>query len=339
MRYPLPLFITFLLIGACSSTPDSDPESKGLGMEINTENELDLSGGIVRDRELPIGAFLNEIGLRVQSWTQAHMNSDQEQLRLLTEVLEFECAKRQGEIVQQLETGPPRNRALAAIALGFAKRRTILSNDFVPTEIDKRDGSLGPLLAAIDDSEPKVAANALMALGILAHPETPLMPIAGALENALEVDVRSNAAFAISAVAGAARKLADAGGEDLSEQQRQVARQACVHGLTDVDVGVRTQSAASLGFVGNAESLAFLGDRLDEETALVAQAASVAIARLGAQNPMLKGRAAQLLVGQLDEVRPSRRDTLIYALSALAGRHLGNKTNVWHNWASRLPTS
>lgn len=334
MRF-LPILL--LLAAACSSTSPTDADApEGLGTAIDTEEYMEVSS-IERAKALPIGAFLNEVGLRVQSWTVARLEGDKEQQRLLGEVLEFECARRQDELIEQLETGPPRNRALAAVALGFAKRKTEIRNDFSTEIIDKGARSLGPLLSAVDDEDPKVAANALMGLGILARPETPLEPIVRALTDSDVVAVRSNAAFAMTAIVKAARMRADRDGEALSEGQLLMAREACILGLNDGDLAVRTQCAAALGLIGDSQSIAFLGDRLDDEVALVSQAASVSLARIGLDNPKLKGRIARLLADRLDRVRPTRRETVLYGLILLAGRQMGDSTEVWQDWARRLP--
>ena len=338
MRFPIALL---LLLTACTaSQPKDDPgKPDSLGKEIETEDYIAMGPGIQRAHELPIGAFLGEVGKRIQAWSRARLDGDDDQLRLLSEVLEFECAKRQGELIEQLESGPPRNRALAAVALGYAKRQNQLQNDLSTIQIDKGSTSLGPLLAAIDDPDPKVAANALMGIGILERPETPLEPITRALSEGTTASVRSNAAFAITAIAKAARGVHRGGGQDLDEDQRTLGRSACVHGLGDADLGVRVQCAAALGLLGNESTIAFLGDRLDDEVALVSQAASVALVRLARDDTKLKGKVARLLANRLDNVRPTRRDTVLYGLVLLAGRQMGDSTEVWQDWARRLPSS
>lgn len=335
MRLPILLTLT---LAACSSTPDAPAEDgTDLGLAIDTTDFVEVGPGIERSRELPIGAFLNEIGQRVQGWSRARFEGDAEEERLLGEVLEFETARRQGELIEQLETGPTRNRALAAVALGFAKRKTEYKNDFSTVEVDKGKISLGPLLAAIDDPEPEVAANALMGLGILARAETPLEPILVALTDSEFSSVRSNAAFALTGIIKQARVAADRSNTTLSEGQMTMVREACILALSDADFAARTQCSAVLGLVGDERSLPFLGDRLDDEVELVAQSAAVALARIGLDHPELKGRVARLMSGRLDRVRPSRRASVLAGLVLLAGRHMGDSTEVWQDWARRLP--
>jgi len=333
--------LLFLLTCACASPAENaEPENTAsLGAKIETEDYIDVSAGIERARELPIGAFLGEVGKRVQGWTRARLDGNDEQLRLLGEVLEFECVRRQDEIIQQLESGAPRNRALAAVALGFARRQTRLNNDFSEVEVDRGALSLGPLLAAIGDPDPKVAANALMGLGVLARPDTPLAPITIPMIDSVDAAVRSNAAFALTAIVKASIDRERSGDAPLEIGPVELAREACIRALGDSDLGVRTQSAAVLGLIGGKEAIPFLGDRLDDEVALVGQAASMALVRLGRDNPELKGRVARLLADRLDLVRPSRRDTVLYGLVLLAGRQMGDSAEIWQDWARRLPSS
>jgi len=332
--------LLLLLTCACASPKEATPnDGKSLGAGIDAPDYIDVGPGIERARELPIGAFLGEIGRRVQGWTRARVSGDEEQLRLLGEVLEFECVRRQSEIIEQLESGAPRNRALAAVALGFARRQMKLKNDLSEEVVDRGALSLGPLLAAVADPDPKVAANALMGLGILARADTPIAPIAGVLIDSEDAASRSNAAFALTAVAKAGNDALKAGGEGLDAAQIELGREAAIRGLSDADLGVRAQCAASLGILGNKDSVAFLGDRLDDEVDFVGQAASIALVRLGRDQPELKGRVARLLAGRLDLVRPTRRSTLLYALVLLSERQMGDSSEVWQDWARRLPAS
>lgn len=334
------LSLLFFLTAACASSKQApEPPSGSLGKPVEAEEYLSVGPGIERARELPIGAFLGEIGRRIQGWTRARIEGDAEELRLLGEVLEFECVRRQDELIEQLESGAPRNRALSAVALGFARHETHLKGDLSEEVIDRGERSLGPLLAATEDPAPKVAANALMGLGILARPETPLAPIADALIDSPDPTIRSNAAFALSAIAKAGDDEAKAEGQGLTPLQLELGREAATRGLSDADLGVRAQCAASLGILGNKETIPFLGDRLDDEIDLVGQAASIALVRLGRDKPELKGRVARLLASRLDLVRPTRRNTLIYALVLLSERQMGDSTEIWQDWARRLPTS
>ena len=228
-----------------------------------------------------------------------------------------------------------RNRSVAAVALGFTNRMDVLRADFSTTPVDKGAEALSPLLNAISDPDPEVSANALMGLGILARPETPLGPICNALDGASEPIRRGNAAFALSGILEAADNRA----EGIEVERADLVRTVCLRALSDSDLSVRTQCAAVLGLVGNGDTIAHLGDRLDDEVALVGQAAGTALVRMTRKDPTYKGRVARLLVGRLDMVRPTRRDTVIYSLVLLAGRHLGNDTEVWKDWATNLPAS
>jgi len=332
------LLALILALSACASPPADGPEpasAPGIGAGIDAPEYLDVPTTIERAEDLPIGAFLGEVGSRVQAWTTARVYGDKERERILGQVLEFECAKRQRELIEQLQTGPVRNRKLAAVALGFTNRLNVLQPDNTTRAIDKGAEALGPLLGAIGDPDAEVSANALMGLGILARPETPLGPVCAALDGSEEPWRRGNAAFALSAVLEAAHGHEDGIGEDRTS----LARDASLRNLDDSDLSVRAQCAASLGLVGDADSLAHLADYLDDEVTLVGQAAGRAMVRLAREDPTLKGRVARLLSHRLDLVRPSRRDVVLTALVLLAERHLGNDAEVWKDWAQNLPSS
>lgn len=326
------LLLASLALAACSTPPESAPSSTDpLGGVLDAPEFLDVPTEIARAQELSIGAFLGEVGVRVEAWTAARLNGDEERERLLRQVLQFECSKRQRELVDQLQTGPVRNRSLAAVGLGFTNRRSVLQADLTTIEVDSGAEALGPLLGAISDPDPEVSANALMGLGILARPETPLGPLCAMLVGAEEPWRRGNAAFALSAILEASDE------EAIDPERAALAREACLRALSDSDLSVRAQCAASLGIVGDGESLAFLGDALDDDVALVGQAAGTALVRLARAEPTWKGRVGRLLAARLDLVRPTRRDTVIYALVLLAGRHLGEDAEVWQDWARNLP--
>ena len=160
------------------------PDPRAIGNAIESAEYLDVPTTIERAEDLPIGAFLGEVGSRVQAWTSARLAGDKERQRILGQVLQFECTKRQRELIEQLQTGPVRNRSLAAVALGFTNRMDVLQPDLTTKRVDKGAEALGPLLGAISDPDPEVSANALMGLGILARPETPLGPVLAVLDGA-----------------------------------------------------------------------------------------------------------------------------------------------------------
>ncbi|MDF1798812.1 MAG: hypothetical protein P1V81_06525 [Planctomycetota bacterium] len=337
MRLPLTSLALALALAACSSTPtdENGNELPDIGAPVKADKFLDVPTTIEHADTMTIGAFLGEVGYRIQAWSSAKFAGDGERARILRQVLEFECTKRQAELIAQLESGPARNRSVAAVALGFTNRMDVLRADFSTTPVDKGAEALSPLLNAISDPDPEVSANALMGLGILARPETPLGPICNALDGSAEPIRRGNAAFALSGILEAAAKRE----EGIEIERADLVRTVCMRALSDSDLSVRTQAAAVLGLVGNGDTIAYLGDRLDDEVALVGQAAGTALVRMTRRDPTYKGRVARLLVGRLDMVRPTRRDTVVYSLVLLAGRHLGNDTEVWRDWAKNLPAS
>jgi hypothetical protein len=332
MRY---LSFCLLLLAACTSTGKKTTDgSQGLPSEIATEDYMDAGDHLALPSDLPIGAFLSDISNRIQAWSNARQKGDHEMERLLENVLKFDCLKRQGELIYQLEAGPARNRSLAAVALGFTNAHVIVDPDSNRDLIDRGASAISPLVAASMDENKQVAANALMGLGLLARIETPLGPICNALDSSTEVEVRTNASFALMSILDASSNCK----EDFSTAQLTMVRESCQRSLVDQDLSVRLHCSATLGLAGNGESVASLGDRLDDDVAYVGQAAATSLARLGKDQPKLKGRIARLLAASLDRVRPSRREIVMMGLILLAEGKVGDETEDWMNWASRLPS-
>jgi HEAT repeat protein len=324
----------FLFLASCASSgSNSTGGGKALPSSIETEQYVNMSARISADGEPSIGQFLSDVSNRVQAWSNARYQGNEEQVRLLEGVLKFNCLQRQAELIHQLETGPPRNRSLAAVALGFTNSHVIIDPDKSLDLIDRGALAVSPLLFATMDDDAEVAANALMGLGILGRIETPLEPICNALDTSPNTSVRSNASYALIGILGASKNVRT----DFSESQQTIVRESCQRGLTDTDMSVRTQSAAALGLVGNADSIPHLGDRLRDEVSIVAQSATTALARLGRDNASFKGRVARLLSGSLDRVLPTRRETILVGLIMLAEANLGKETVEWVDWAARLP--
>jgi hypothetical protein len=323
-----------LLLASCTASgKNSSGEINSLPSSIETEQYVNMNARISADEEKPIGAFLSEVGNRVQAWSNARYQGNDEQVRLLEGVLKFECLQRQAELIVQLETGPPRNRSLAAVALGFTNSHVIIDPDKSLELVDRGALAVSPLLSATMDENAQVASNALMGLGILGRVETPLEPICDALDTSPNGAIRTNASYALLGILGASKNIAT----DFAIAQLEMVRESCQRGLTDTEMSVRTQTAAALGLVGNAESIPHLGDRLSDEIPIVAQSATTALARIGRDQQNLKGRVARLLSSRLDLVQPTRRETLLVGLVMLAETNLGEETEKWVDWAAKLP--
>jgi len=259
-----------------------------------------------------IGYFLANFDKSVRRWNELKLGPGTERdvrtLRALEANLGKRARERQPELVTVVESSAPGNRGVAAIALGFAGDPAAIS----------------PLVAALDDPNPDVVQKVLLGIGILGDPATPLDPITALLERAADPWTRNNAAYALQC-------LVANGARDPSIDE------ACRLALIDQEPGVRAQAASILGMLRDAESISFLGDLLLDEEPLVSRASMTALVHIGLEHAEEKGRVARLLVDALDRLKGSLRQNLIFELSRLADRNLGNDTSPWREWAYRMP--
>jgi HEAT repeat protein len=216
---------------------------------------------------------------------------------------------RQKELIAEVESGPPRNRSIAASALGFTRGEQVLS----------------PLLAALHDADPDVVHNALLALALVQMPATPLEPLADVLATHADAHTRANAAYAI-------RTVLEAGG---------TAGPAVVNtvrlALADSEPLVQVQAALALGLVHDADSIEPLSNLLHDSMPLVSLSASQALVLIGASNDQVKGKVARVLALAYEQGKGRERDIALRGLIALSGQNLGEESKAWTDWARRLP--
>jgi HEAT repeat protein len=259
-----------------------------------------------------IGFFLTEFDASLRAWTNLRLagtsQKDQRALRVLESDLLKRASDRQSEIVDELRSGPPQNRAIAAAALGFTEDPEVMTE----------------LLAALGDRKGDVVSNALLGLGLLAQPDTPCGQIERLLETSSDAWTRSNAAFAL-------QRIAAAGGRPAGLVD------ACRRALTDTEPGVRAQAATTLGIAVDAGSVDALDDLLYDDLPLVSSSAAHALASIGLEDLEQKGPAARALVRGLDRVPGRHRNDVLRALVRLNGANLGEGAEPWQEWAARLP--
>ena len=258
------------------------------------------------------GLYLAELDSRLRAWNALKASTrpaDSAKLRAVEQELTLFTRQRGPELIEELQGGPPRHRRIAALGLGFTDDAA----------------ALGPLLAALDDTDREVVDNALAGLGRLADPETPLGPVLDQLRHAPDADTRRNAAYATL-------RVLTAGGEEPS------AVEVCRLALYDGEPSVRVQAAACLGQLEDGEALPLLADCLDDEFDLVAVACGRAIVHIGTVVPEEQGEAARLLVEAAIEARGRRRELLRRELLRLSGTDRGpDLEEDWREWAHRLP--
>lgn len=259
-----------------------------------------------------IGYFLARFDRSLVQWSELKLGTsnarDQNTLRILEQNMQKRARDRRDELVLELESGAPVNRRIAAAALGFTHDPSVL----------------GPLLASLPDPDPELVQKTLLAIGVLALPETPLGGILERLRSDPEAWTRNNAAFALLGIARA--------GSSTSELAP-----GCRAALSDAEPGVRAQCASTLGVLADADSVAHLAELLHDDANLVALAAATSLARIGREHAEQKGTVARALASALDQVRADRRGHILGALRWLAGVDLGEDARPWLEWAHKLP--
>jgi HEAT repeat protein len=259
-----------------------------------------------------IGFFLASFDRSLAQWSELKLGSagvrEQKTLRTLEENMQERARKRRDELLTELEGGVPVNRRIAAAALGFTHDPSVL----------------GPLLASLSDPDPELAQRTLLALGVLALPETPPGGILERLQHDRDAWTRNNAAYALLAIARAGSTA-----PELAE--------GCRAALSDSEAGVRAQCASTLGMLADPGSVQRLSDLLQDEANLVALAASASLAQIGRKHPEQKGAVARAMAAELDAVRADRRQHLMQALRWLSGTDYGPDASEWLAWAHKLP--
>jgi hypothetical protein len=299
-RHGAPILLFLAAAWGCQS-PQRDPLAEATPYTPPVPEEPDA-----------IGFFLADFDASLRAWTRLELTAssevDERRLRTLEQDMWRRASERVDELIDVLQFGAPKNREVAAAALGFSGQPS----------------AQGPLLAALSDSEPVVVQHALLRLGLLALPDTPCAQICYHLRNHPDPWTRNNAAFAL-------QRIVQAGG------RAEGVLEACREGLYDPEPGVRAQTAACLGLLVDTESLTPLGDKLFDDTPLVVGAAAASLSRIAREKLEHKGVVARLLADALDRVDPAQRRSLIHQLERLSGLDLGTEARDWKEWAYRLP--
>ena len=209
-------------LAACNSSGGQQAPANGQEVEwIGPDGPEPYDPNITKDRRLA-GAVLADVDKSLRIWVNITLTGnsakDGSTLNIVEADLRRKVRAKLLVIVEQLETGPPINRQIAAAALGFSGDPKTLS----------------PLLAALEDDSPDVVANALLGLSVLADPDTPRILVAAELEDVNQpFNVRSQAARALRAV----------GLYDLGEADRAAVIRAARAALGDANEGLRPTGA------------------------------------------------------------------------------------------------
>ncbi|MHC5012873.1 MAG: HEAT repeat domain-containing protein [Planctomycetota bacterium] len=298
------LFLPALLSGCASTGSDGEP--------VEFPSIEGKFAQVAVDDPDTVGYLMTQLDQNVQAWSNlkggARTEEEERKLRGIESWIRGQVRLHLGDVIEQLESGPRNNRAVAAVALGFSQLEEAQS----------------PLLNALEDPDPLVVGNALLGLGKLAMPDTPLAQLCYRLRFDPDPAVRRNAAYALKCIA-------EAGGWD--ECAVESARDA----LTDAEPSVRGMAAVTLALIGDAESLQALNDLLYDEEDFVFAAAATSIAEIGRSHEAHTGEAARILVAVFGKGDKDRRWRVQYELSRLRGENLGEEVEAWRDWAYRIP--
>ncbi len=298
----LALFV--LSTGCATDGADSDL--------VDDEQTFEALGPATRASD-SLGKYLTDLSSSMNAWQRKTMNAttnDERHEQALLEINIRETVRnRQDEILTELETGPAKNRIIAAAAIGF-------SDD---------PAMLGPLVVALDDRNEKVVSNALLGLTVLNSPETPMSRIAELIKYGEDPKTRWSAS-------NCARSLIEAGAEGAPVLG------AARSGLTDIEEPmVRTQCALILARLEDVESIDALSLLLYDEAPIVSVSAARSLSYIGRRVDKAKGDAARALVAALGQEDRELRLRIHPSLVELSHRDYELDMVEWNRWVARLP--
>lgn len=313
------LLLSALALSGCASSGPKDEGKEPVPIQAWSPGMLDID-------KAP-GILLLRIDLSLKAWNKLFLTAsdqtDAQKGRALEENLAYLATRHQELLITQLESGPSKNRQVAALALGFSRDISLPSDANAPG-INKRVDPLGPLLASLQDPEHLVAANAAFAIGLLAKAETPTAGLVEMLERSPEPKGRSNAAWALY-------KVLASGGD--SQGVLGPARR----GLTDTEPAVRASCCLVLATAMAVDAVDDLALLLYDSENHPAVAASRALAYIGSRDERAKGACARALTSCLPKVRSAVRKRVLAVLQHLSGRNYGqNDDEEWIKWAHGL---
>jgi HEAT repeat protein len=309
----LALLCAALLVAACKS--NEDPRENGVRAAPDLIELSDRPVELADDRAP--GAILADFDGQIRRWNEFALSNraeDQRKRRRLEDFLRVMARKHLELLDQELSSPNSRHRAIAASAIGFSGEL----------------GLSGALVAALEDDVTEVVDNALLGLGQLADPATPVAPLVQLLGSGADGWTRSNAAFAL-------KRIVEAGGaQDLNV--REDLRESLKLALLDREDAVRVQAAATLQTTAVRADLPALVDALYDPAALVVVASAMAVRRVGEEEDGARGEAARALYDAWQEREERNVRTVVKAeLARLAGRNFGDDEEQWREWAYGLP--
>lgn len=299
--------VSLLLASACGSAP-ADPDAAaaapgGAAAGASAGASGTAVPGIGADPEARrVGALIQQADTHLRSW-HALMGRPRdagnlEDLQSMQFAIAAFVVKHRAMFEDQAIGGPPRNRGIATAILGFCGDATVLPI----------------LMNNAADADPQVAAKALLSIGVLGSPDTPVSPLLMAVErpDATE-ELTSNAAFALFRLADRLRADPDGGLEA-----------GFLLLLRSPDASVRAQAALGLGLVRASAAVPQITDLLAADPLPAVRTAAAwslgLIGMRGSTEPLIRALADP------DEVTAG---TARGALTRIHGRDYGPAPASW----------
>jgi HEAT repeat protein len=298
------LLAAFLALTACRSTTE---EAGWKRTRMPGEDEL-----VVQGQADPLGYALLRIDRSLATWAELRTSAepdDQRTRRSLERNLRESVRQNQTLFLEELESGATQNRCVVAFALGFSGDAAVL----------------GPLVGVLSDRDPSVVSNALLGIGVLGSPETPLAQVLHLLRSSEDRTTRVNACFALQRLVALGRREAEVA-------------EVLTAALDDEEPAVRAQAATALALAEERAILGRLIDMLGDGSDMVVFATASSLGHLGRSHLEDKGPVARGLVDALDRLRHETRPWCLTQLVLLNdGVSLGEEAGPWREWAYRLP--
>ncbi|RMH03546.1 MAG: HEAT repeat domain-containing protein [Planctomycetota bacterium] len=260
------IFLLPLLPAACATGPTNEDPLAGVPREPVAPEPV--RGPMTR------GQLLVQCDVHLNAWQMAMAEErtleNLETIAFTERALATLVHEHEAELKELATTGDARSRAIATAALAFSPDPAVLDL----------------ILANVGSEDPMLAANAMLAIGIHADPDTPVAPIqAAVLDPETPDQVVRNAAFACL-------RLARARPENPDPYLAATMIPLLKHDL----LSVRTQACAGLGVLRAAHAVGFLAERLaSDPEPRVRTAAAWALGEIG------DAAATEVLVRALED--------------------------------------
>ncbi|MCH2113107.1 MAG: HEAT repeat domain-containing protein [Planctomycetes bacterium] len=288
----LSFITTFALIGCAA--PENRAQPDGL---ISVAYEPPAGR-----QPLEVGQLMVECERHLRTWQLAmsapRTQENRDSIAFLERAIATLVHREQSSLEVQAVSGPPRNRGIACAALGFSG-----------------DPAVVPLLANNVTSEDEfVAENALLGLGRMGDPSTPLTPLYEVVMNtATSPAVMRNAAYASMSLASTLQVDPDG-----------VLSSILIPIMDHQDERTRAQAIIGLGFIRCAHVLPKLNLRLlEDESIQVRKAAAWALGEIGARS------SSAVLMRALEDDDPIVGGTARGSLTKIHGNDFGPKPDNW----------